>query len=627
MPSSHPLTSDGSDPIRGGVQCLGHHSGVRTGIIDWCCCCNPCLYDRAISLEHPCRCIPKLICFVFKGDIGQRACCNEMLVVAFAVTQKITTYTANFPGGVDISLIIGMTLPGNSISLPTGAQSPAWWRLKSTKLGIDQTYVIDHVHTTCLTPPSVAISGVTIPTPSGPCVGTITMETYKASKLRFKRRSNLSFQPPNSDIAIPYPPCNCGFAVDTLCVWGRRKLGGSYEGVTFKWDAALGDRWSYTSPCALSSTLAQEHIYLRGDAYGKCWLELDFTQAGSTTNDWADPPNTFDSTQPYNIRPGMLPIESCTCGLAVRATSTGGRDIAITAGYCEKYSYSHCGTCRCVPDKLCIVASIDGTIFQGQATWDGTKWVSGSSPYMSAFSLNLTTGDCDNIAPPKTDIRKCAIQATGTFIIPFEKGAITECGPRLSFQLASKFNPAFPNVYNWMIGRASPCGGCKDITCGPCREERCGGPPDVLYADLEAVISRGNYLYGDPANPIIWTDEICNIQVRMIYYQMWQNTNLICGYIGTATLPGGGTFQLQWHQSSTGIFEMTRITSLGVTKGIATFTFPYAICEPFLWISNWNTGGIIPSLNSYALYCAWGTDTQDSTSTIVDIKYRVTLTE
>ena len=617
--SRPPLNSDGSDPVVGGPKCLGHHAGVRTGVGDWCCCCNPCLYNRPLSLENPCRCVPKLICFVFRGDAGQRACCNEITLHAFATNGKITYYSARFAGNVDITLSINSDLRRGSLTLAEGSGGlPAFWRLQSTALAIDEIYRIDHVNTTCLTPPAIAISGVTVTTPSGPCVGTVTLETYRAAKLAFKR---LDLQP-SEDILIPYPPCNCGYAVDTLCVWGRRKVDGPIEGVQFKWDRALNDRWSYNPPCG--GLLAQEHIYLRGDAYGKCWLELDFEQSGNTTNDWASPPNNFDGNNPHDIRPGMLPIDSCVCGLSARSSHTelhDNRYVAITGGYCQGYDYRYCGKCRCVPEKLCIVGSIDGQIFQGQLTWDGEQWTSLARPYLNAFSLSLVTGDCSGLPLGRTDPSVCAIQANGTFVVPFKKSPITECGPRLSFSLTSDYDPTHPNVNNWIYGRASLCGGCKDINCGPCLTERCGGPPDVLYADLELNIRRGYYPYNDPSlSPLTFVTTTCNIQVRLMYYQRWMSTLLICGYIGAVTIPGGGTFMLDWQFSNGEKFVMTRINSAGVKTAIVNFAFPYKSCDPFLWVSNWNTIAVMGRL------CPWGPETEEH-AIVEGVEYRVTLSE
>jgi hypothetical protein len=541
------------------------------------------------------------------------------------VNSLITTYTSTFPGGVDITLSIESDIAEGSVNT-SGAYSgiPAFWRLKSTALAINEIYRIDHVSTTCLAPPSIAIAGVTVSTPSGPCVGTVTLGTYNASKIKFRKVDNLPYgETTNEEIAIPYPPCDCGFASDKLCVWGYRKLGGLEEGVIFTWDRVLGDRWSYMPPCG-NTTLDQEHIYLRGDAYGKCWLELDFDQGGESTNDWAIPPNSFDSNNPYYIRPGMLPIETCVCGLSARSTlyinPTNTLSVVITAGYCQKYDYKYCGKCRCVPESLCVVGSIGGNIFQGQLTWDGDKWASAGNAYIAPFSLSLTAGECSGTPLGRPDPRICAIQASGTFNAPFNKAPITECGPLLSFQLSSGFDPANPNISNWMYGWASLCGGCKDIGCGPCVGERCGGPPDVLYADLEAVITRGSYLYGDPSLGIIYTTETCTIQVKMMYYQAWMARNLICGYIGTATITGGGTFTLHWKYSIGSAFEMTRVTSAGTANEIVSFTFLYLTCEPYLAVSSWNNGQLM------GRYCAWGPEVEES-AIIVSVDYRVTLSE
>ena len=620
MALSRPLNSDGPDPVVGGPKCLGHHAGVRTDVGDWCCCCNPCLYDRPVSPENPCRCVQKLICFVFRGDAGQRACCDEMTLHAFATEGSITYYSATFPTNTDITLSIHSDLVRDSLTLAEGSNGlPAYWRLQSTALGIDEIFRIDHVVTTCLAPPAIAITGVTVNTPSGPCVGTVTIEMYQSEKLTFRRLDRL----PNEDIAIPPrtdPLCKCDFAVDVLCVWGRRKIDGPIESALFGWDRNLNDRWSYSPPCGGLNT--QEHIYLRGDEDGNCYLELDFDQTGASTNDWAVPPNTFNANNPHDIRPGMLPIDSCVCGLTVRSMHLevfDNRYVSITGGHCERYGYRYCGKCRCVPKKLCVVGSIDGQIFQGQLTWDGEQWASAGTAYIAPFSLSLTTGECSGPPAGRTDPDSCAIQVDGTFLVPFGKSAITECGPRLSFSLTGSFDPAHPSIYNWMYGHASLCGGCRTINCGPCLRERCGGPPDVLYADLEAVWESG-VASTTPPYTTTWTPEVCNTQVRLVYYQRWMANLLICGYIGTVPIPGGGTFILDWQYFSAERFQMTRITATGTqTESVAVY-FPYAVCEPFLRVSSRDNGPVMGRL------CAWGAD-YDIPDIIRGYEWQLTLSE
>lgn len=627
MARSRPLLSDGPDPVVGGPKCIAHHAGVTTGVEDWCCCCNPCLYDRPISLENPCRCVPKLLCFVFRGDDGTRPCCKEFVVHAFANHRGVmTSYSGTFSGGPDISLSIGSDIRDPSTTLASGSDgNPAFWKLHSTALGINETYRIDGSVTTCLAPPAISIAGVTIDTPSGPCVGTVTLELYKSVKLPFTRIDREPYGI-NKDIAIPPrtdPLCKCDFAVDVLCVWGRRVHNGPLEGVHFVWDEALNDRWTYSPPCG--GLLSQEHIYLRGDADGNCYLELDFVQSGDTTNDWGVPQNSFDGNNPHDIRPGMLPIDSCVCGLFVsdyKGQLDDNRYVVITGGYCGRYEYSHCDKCRCVPEKLCVVGSIDGQMFQGQLTWDGEKWATAGTAYISPFSLILEKGDCSGLPLGRPDPATCGLRADGTFLVPFRKGIVTECGPRFAFDLTSDPDPAHPGVYNWMFGRGSLCGGCKDMSCGPCLT-RCGGPPQVLYADLEAIISRGHYPYDDPTlPPVMDPDELCAIQVRMEYYQKWLGRSLVCGYIGTAPLPDGGTFIFEWKIRQPDSFEMTRISTTGVKTtllGLA-FDFPYQVCEPFEWISTWQT----------VLYdgrlCFWGPEIEDHPIIAIS-KSRLTLTE
>ena len=628
MARSRPLLSDGSDPVVGGPKCIAHHAGVTTGIEDWCCCCNPCLYDRPRSFENPCRCVPKLLCFVFRGDAGQRPCCDEITLHAFANTRGtvMTYYSVTFSGGVDISLSIGSDIRDASTTLASGSDgNPAFWKLHSTALGIDETYRIDGSITTCLAPPEISIAGVTIDTSTGPCVGTITLVNYRSVKLQFPRIDRLPYGV-NEDIAIPPrtdPLCKCDFVADVLCVWGVRRHNEPEEGVHFVWDRNLNDRWTYSPPCG--GFLSQEHIYLRGDEDGNCYLELDFVQSGDTTNDWGVPQNSFDGNNPHDIRPGMLPIDSCVCGLFVKDTKgklDDNRRVVITGGYCGRYEYSYCDKCRCVPEKLCVFGSIDGEIFQGQLTWDGEKWATAGTAYISPFSLSLEKGDCSGLPLGRPDPKTCAIRANGTFLVPFNKGFVSECGPRFSFGLSANFDPAHPTIHNFLFGRASLCGGCNEVDCGPCLE-KCGGPPKILYADLEAIVSRGHYPYDDPTlPPIMEPDETCHIQVKITYYRRWMGNLLACGYIGTALIPGGGIFVLEWSFDHPDYWYMTRISPTGVIlrRDGLVVTFPYKVCDPMEWISPWYTDYLMGRL------CAWGPEAEYHPIIAIS-KWRITLTE
>lgn len=623
MPRRQPALSDGPDSFSGGLQCLNHHSGVRTGITDWCCCCNPCLYNRPLFRDHPCRCVPKLICFVFRGNAGQSDCCKEFSISAFAEAGHLydSVYKASF-GDTDLTLSIETDFKTQSV-LAVGAIDgiPAFWRFKSLALGLDEIFRIDHTYTTCLAPPAIAISGVTIVAPGGnECVGEVTFESYKAAKIPFKKLE----LPPSEDITLPYDPhplyvkCRCEKVSKILCVYGQRKALVPLGGVQFVWNEVLNDRWSYMPECG-DSRIDQEHIYLRSDANGNCYLELDFDQTGDSTNDWADPPNSFNGGYPYDIRPGMLPIGTCVCGLLARAESTRGRHVVITAGYCQKYDYRYCGKCRCVPETLCVIGSVDGVHVQGKMIWGGEEWVSYGTPAAIPLTLSLTKGNCPPPLENLTDSSVCAIQANGAMAVPLHKGIITECGPRLSFEMASSYDPAYPFFQNWLWGWANKCGtNCKEATCGPCITERCGGPPEVLYADLEAIRTTITFPDGNPANPVT-TITNCNLNITLNYYQRWVSSTLMCGYIGSAPLPSGGTFFLDWKYSSAELFHMTRVEASGETSQDDSFSFPYRSCVPFLMESVWKAQPIFPWA-----YCAWGNYEPTSVGTIT---YRVTLSE
>jgi hypothetical protein len=117
-------------------------------------------------------------------------------------------------------------------------------------------------------------------------------------------------------------------------------------------------------------------------------------------------------------------------------------------------------------------------------------------------------------------------------------------------------------------------------------------------------------------------DELCTIQVQLMYYQKWLGRSLVCGYVGTAPLPGGGTFIFEWKFRQPDSFEMTRISATGVRTALLglSFTFPYQVCEPFEWVSTWETTYDMGRL------CAWGPEVEDRPIIAIS-KRRLTLTE
>ena len=513
--------SDGPDHLRGSHACTAQHDGTeREGHPDWCCCCDPCRYirpSRTTIQRHCCRCTPKMICLTFTPDDTADACCQSIslpLLAQFDSTPFWTVYYEGSIGGITYRLAIAKE----------ETDGPCYWRLTAPALYVDEHIEIDHVNVSCLSVPDISIDDVT---DANGCTGTITFANYEAAKIPFRHQipdsPDIEMRTPTWATSDPpgTPQCTCTEVPRFLCVDGIRHADGSREQVQFDWDDTNGDRWSFL-PCNGDPSLDQEHIYLRGDQYGNCYLEFDFEQTGGDTNDWADPPNTL-GTDIHEIRPGMVAVESCGCDIhAYSETSIpddpqlSQRFVYINAGDCGCWKYL-CGTCRCVPQRLCVFGEIDGEYITGEALWDGTAWQFAADGTMPAFTINIGPDECDN----------CVLTVDGTFTVPFLPSTPVECGEFLSGEVESEYDETTPGTFNWLWMSAAACP-CNVGSCVICAETRCGGPPAIVYFDLEA---RTNFIPLPPG----WVYQYCNITIPLTFYQRWLTTppqRVQCGYVG-----------------------------------------------------------------------------------------------
>jgi hypothetical protein len=347
-------------------------------------------------------------------------------------------------------------------------------------------------------------------------------------------------------------------------------------------------------------------IYLRGDSYGNCYLELDFEQSGASTNDWDDPPNTFDENNPNEVRDGMLLIDRCGCGLFISSELPDGRYARIHGGYCSRYQY-RCGTCRCVPASLCVIGRIEGIEFSTVATWNGTDGWEVTLSESITLRMRITGGPK---CPPNRTGRDdgCVISVDNAlteypFDPPLDESLEIECGKFMTFEAVSDFEEDSTD-FNWVWGTASLCG-CANSICGPCVEERCGGPPAVLYADLQAIgIPRMD-------NPLVYESE-CNLTVPMYYWQRWMlpitdPPVMLCGWIGYANItcpegsqsPGDALIRVEWSPQETGVLKVTRFQD-GVTQE-KEVVLEQVSCDPFVYSYDSGAFGINEA-------CLWGCD-------------------
>ena len=576
-----PAATDGPNRLTGGPDCRKIHAGITADVPDCFCCCNPCLHATAPGRIGPrcCRCVPAMICVTFTLNSGQSECCKGFSVFALAefsasnVSYTVTIDLSTPQDDETITLLVeevDSTYPGG----------PCQWRLSSTLLYDDVTYPIDHSVGDCMNLPSIEIENVTV----NGCVGTITASIYEPVKLPFENKYPTAVVPkPITGGLNGYAPCHCEFAADRLCVGGVRHAEGDVEYVVFVWNEATGDRWDYW-PCGMTEVEANlaylhEVIYIRGDSYGNCYLELDFEQTGMDTNDWADPPNSYDNGNPYDIRDGMVAIDLCDCGMVAETTSTGGRSIRIHAGECSRYRYK-CATCRCIPESLCYVAGITTsgvtTMSSGSVSWDGDAWVGGG------WSIGI--GESESCG--------CAVTASNAAsVLPFGPSAdLAKCGNFLYFNSATEFDEDHPQDHGFFWGTGSLCGCGSTPRCGPC-PTRCGGPPETLYLTIVEGI-RDSY----PYDMIDLGPFECTYSIEMKFYNLGGLVP-ICGYIGEVyTTCKGVTTRNVATMTSPG--WLVTVNKYSTVNGLfaSGYTYPYDLsnpddCEPFEFYAENNPSG------------------------------------
>lgn len=520
----------GPDAHRGGNNCRTQHEGTREGILDSCCCCDPCRYKRPPFngfTGFSCRCVPRLICMTFTPDVGADDCCRVVsfpMVAVFNSPPRGPHYD-----NTEWSITYTGTISGITCTLTISTHSyngPAFWKVdtSSTAGTASSEIEIDHLNVTCLSVPDISVTGVV---DLKGCTGTITFSNYDSSPIPFNHT------PPTFEEfceLIDTPPnvqCNCQRVPRYLCVDGVRHVGDDREQVRFEWNEDLGDRWSYL-PCDGNVSTDQEHIYLRGDHYGNCYLELDFEQSGSDTNDWPIPSNTLGSDI-HEIRDGMIAIESCGRDIYAqsqiydRSVPPGilAKYVTITAGECGCWKYA-CGRCRCVPNSICVIGQIDGEIVEGVAAWDGEKWVFAGDTYTGPFSILLAKNDCGD----------CVLRVNGSFAVPFQDSLPVECGEFLASELFSEYDPAQPSAFNQLWVQSSICE-CNIAPCGICADDRCGGPPKTIYFEIEM-----DSVFETEGGTITTGYDVCNITIPLQYFQRLQaisvspGLTIVCGYVG-----------------------------------------------------------------------------------------------
>jgi len=566
-----PITTHGPDRYRGGPHCrtLLNRDTVNEADAsgrDWCCCCDPC-YEATQPgfLKRCCSCVPSVVCFYFTKDDDNVECCQSFGIFAFAAFSE-TSYQVKYTADFDEFVFNLYMEPIDSEAL----DSPCQWKIECLEFDIEAVIPIDGVTTTCGAVPEFVIDNISFD--SG-CHGTISLSRGSMAKVRFVNTlldGNGNEIDLGEDYPIPNSPCNCISAARFLCVGGIRhtdQLEAEY--VHFSWREDMGDRWEYL-PVGGDPSTDREVIYLRGDDEGNCYLELDFEQSGPDTNDWADPPNTFDANNPTHIRDGMIRVRSCGCGIFAKSYLPDGRYVRIHRGLCGRYKYK-CGDCRCVPEYLCMVVFLGEEMARASAIWDADEQAWYSDSLDMWFRLGLDAED--NVS--------CVIQATNENLPnSFDPTPPLECGAFLGFLASSTIDPEQPlQTYRiWATG--SLCGCSPTPLCGIC-PSRCGGPPDTLYVEFTYGIRDSDPPMGLPVFECSWTATI----------MFWQQVAVapLCGYIGwTIATCEERTYLIQVELRTTvnHLFVTLIDIDTGAIEGVTELPYDLAdpnSCDPYLF--------------------------------------------
>jgi len=160
-----------------------------------------------------------------------------------------------------------------------------------------------------------------------------------------------------------------------------------------------------------------------------------------------------------------LPPGACALGLTLTARDEIGNWIKVSCKPCSCWKHV-CGTCRCVPETLCVIGFDDG-VLQGpyELTWDKDyfQWAGGSSDPVIQLSSD-EDGNCQaTITGYETPIRidnACGTDITMTFANSVEENLT-----------AFSFYAAWPKACE---------GSCNTGTC----LTDCEDVPQVLYAQI-----------------------------------------------------------------------------------------------------------------------------------------------
>ena len=618
--------SNGPDRFNWTPGCSQHQSGVRTGIKDYGCCCDPCQYVRdpddpaRMSERLCCRCSPKFILAKFTPDNANHCCRRAATAMAIsvwtdAVNQNVMRYTGDIVGHTAYIYLSNEHVEDGGVH-PNYVQG-CRWTIRIDSLGIYEEIAIDHETVTCLGVPSISITGVTA---LNTCVGTISLANYETVKVPFQKRVSEEYHEDGYGMMLPLPygfECeNCTEIPRFICVSTAQPYTARHQQLTakeklqeravlfwkdFEWDTSFEPfdheysedivigRWQYQPE---DHTAFRESLYLIKTRYdGLCWLQPDFLAPAGT-----------DGHGEYYKR---VQLTSCGCNLRilnVRAVNDAspnpsyrdGNGIDYRIGRCGCWSYV-CGNRRCVNRYFCGFVFVDRQLYRNILfTWHGADkcWHSSGGVDVHGYAMPFSMSIC-----LESDGKGgCQLRATyggygGYSLIPMPindedtvmsktfNGTNAAGTDYITLFVTTSFNGECGDFAD-SCTQATPCAGV------------CGSHPAILFANLHGFTEH----YDIPALSPPLNDECLN-EVTMIFYKkivaiVDGNISYLCGYIGFSVVPSNWfnpatgmsqtEDQLLVFELSMGALTITRRRLIAPTVIINTDVVPvHQTCDPY----------------------------------------------
>jgi len=622
--------SHGPDRFNIHPGCVSHHAGVKTGIKDYCCCCDPCQYVRKNESasepedRHCCRCVPRLILAKFTATNGNACCRNVVVPMLVQVDddgfQEVLKYTGN---------IVGHTITIYMSNAAIGGYDAfdyiqCRWTIQIPSLGVDQEIEIDHTTVTCLGVPEISVTGVAA---YDGCVGTISLINYATVKVPFQHRGDpFYFESMMVDFPILYPKYGCDSLPRYICVSKRHnrinrvrspRIPWEIEWARqFQWDEVFQDevvnadppvinidpyrienvigRWYYDPPDEDAMT---QYLYLIQDLEGvTTYLQPDFEPLTRAAND----PDTPDVGELYqrielthcgcdfkycDVRPVDDPTPPLVPGECAPEDLLG---LNYRGGRCGCWEY-HCGKRRCVPRYLCGFLYVNNTLYRNILfTWSNTLkcWEAsggvGLDGYDMPFPLQIcmtqsAEGNCQlSVEYEDYDLEPVNIGDTDTVLSGTISGA--------NYSKTDFFTLNFSTSFDGDCELLLTC-----VTATPCYVD-CGSHPETLTLTL-----RGWSLPTDYPPPPVTGD--CSLEITLTYHQSvvvsGSGILITCGYVGYALVESPyydpetettqtGTFVIKAEIISGGLkIYRTLASVLDFTVPIKSVPFDTETCNPY----------------------------------------------